>query len=309
MYRSPFIERQLQSMVQQVEPLDQIVLVDDSGDREWSDHATRGLRGYSGELRRITNNQNLGMRRSYELALRSSTSDIVFCADHDDEWYPQKTERVMQFIQKTGAKAVFHDLAVYASTSFQVSSGDHLGTFFDLYSSTPERATLVGFEEALHRPPASGSALAFRRELIPENLRFPSTTTPDHFLQMLFTQSTDLVRINEVLGNYRRHDTNVSDLPTRSTRQRTVTEDPTELVEALRGVTSQNDALLFQYRDTSTLRRSVQMATFGAWVRERRRALGISLTLRLVFSVYKRPWRLAGDLLRRKYRKSAACSS
>lgn len=305
-YRSAFIEQQLASMVAQDPPLDEIVVVDDSGSSDWAEHIERGLRGFRGHADVVRNATNKGLRRSYELAFSRSTADIVFMADHDDEWLPGKTSAVLEVLRDERVAGCYHNLDVYESSAPSVAHGTYLGPFFRFYPGRDEHSADHSFGALLDAPLASGSALAFRRSVIPDDMRIPETVYPDQFVQLLIARSGPFARIEQVLGNYRRHDANISALPSRLDRFRRVTPDPTPLVDALCGYSDDVDRTLARYLVHRSWRRSVERGEFYARIRSRTRAQGFRSTSTELLTVYRRPWKLGGDLVRRSLSKRAS---
>jgi glycosyltransferase involved in cell wall biosynthesis len=292
-YRSSFVEAQLASMVRQSRPLDEIVIVDDSGGEDWGSFIRAGLAGFEGRIEHITNSKNLGMRRSYELAFSRSTADVIFMADHDDEWLPEKAMVVERTMMDPTVAGCFHDLHVYKSEAPLVADGEFLGRFYDLY---PGRSTgNCSFEALLEWPLASGSAIAVRRTAIPSPMTIPESVFPDKYIQILAARTGRFVRVDSVLGNYRRHDANSTPLPRLLDRLRHRTDDPKLLADGLCGSSRENDEILRRFVSRSSLRRSVETGQLMRWLLEEVRTAGARSSWMTIKDAYGRPTRFVAD--------------
>jgi glycosyltransferase involved in cell wall biosynthesis len=78
-----FVAAQLESIIQCLHEDDEIVVVDDGS----TDNTLQILRSVRWpNLVLLQNPSNLGVRKSFELALRRATGDIIFVCDQDDIW-------------------------------------------------------------------------------------------------------------------------------------------------------------------------------------------------------------------------------
>src|SRR5689334_3167479 len=97
-----FVVEQLESILCQLGPDDEVVVSDDSS----TDGTVERIVGLGD--RRVTvhrNETNLGYSKNFENALRLSTGDVVFVADQDDVWLPDKVATMVQALET-------HDLVV-----------------------------------------------------------------------------------------------------------------------------------------------------------------------------------------------------
>ena len=103
---SEFIKRQLDSIVQQLDTTDEVIIVDDNS----TDGTTKIiLDNYSSnQVKLIKNNKNIGSIGSFEKAMSKASGEFIFLADQDDIWFDNKVE-VMMDLFKTGADLIVHD--------------------------------------------------------------------------------------------------------------------------------------------------------------------------------------------------------
>src|SRR3954471_9369425 len=84
---SRFLQPQVDSILSQLRPDDELVVVDDAS----TDASPAILEGVlDARLRLHRNEENQGVLRSFEKVLRRSSGEIIFLSDHDDIWLPGK---------------------------------------------------------------------------------------------------------------------------------------------------------------------------------------------------------------------------
>lgn len=108
-----FLQRQLDSILNQTVPVTEIIVVDDvSTDNTINildDYAAK----YPGIFTIIKNQKNTGARKNFETAISMCKGDIIFLSDHDDSWTSVKVERVIAHFE-----AHPEDKVVFTNASF-----------------------------------------------------------------------------------------------------------------------------------------------------------------------------------------------
>lgn len=103
-----YIRQQLDSILAQTMPVDEIVVCDDiSQDATWdilSEYASR----YP-QIRLFQNETNKGCRKNFEHALRKCQGDYIFFSDQDDIWVSDKVAVMVDYLERTGKFGVFSD--------------------------------------------------------------------------------------------------------------------------------------------------------------------------------------------------------
>jgi glycosyltransferase involved in cell wall biosynthesis len=192
-----YLEAQLRSILGQLEPGDEIVIVDDA-----STDSTRSLVAALADprVRVIVQTVNAGVRASFERALRAACGDLVFLADQDDVWLPGKRDALAAALQ-SGAILALSDASVIdgegreIERSFMARRGGFHGSF---------AATLV-------KNRFLGCAMAFRRELLEDILPIPADVPMhDMWIGALAALRGRVAYIDRPLMQYRRHGANVS---------------------------------------------------------------------------------------------------
>lgn len=89
-----FLAAQLDSIIQQTMPADEILIIDDCS----TDGTVEIIRAYQqlhGNIRLLLNSSNQGSSRTFEAALHSSKGDLIFISDQDDIWVANKVETMV----------------------------------------------------------------------------------------------------------------------------------------------------------------------------------------------------------------------
>jgi glycosyltransferase involved in cell wall biosynthesis len=192
-----YLEPQLLSILSQLGPADEVVIVDDA-----STDNTRGVIAKIADprVRVIAQTTNAGVRASFERAMRAVRGEYLFLADQDDVWLPGKRDALAAALQ-AGAILALSDASVIdgegreIESSFQARRGGFRGSV---------AATLV-------KNRYLGCSMAFRRELLEDILPIPAEVPMhDMWIGALAALRGRVAYIDRPLMQYRRHGANVS---------------------------------------------------------------------------------------------------
>lgn len=104
-----YVFEQVQSILVQLSSTDELVIVDDCS----TDNTLSIIKAFDSEnIRVINNSTNLGIIKSFELALKNTSGDIIFFSDQDDVWLPSKVAETVEYMTKTKASAIVSDARV-----------------------------------------------------------------------------------------------------------------------------------------------------------------------------------------------------
>jgi glycosyltransferase involved in cell wall biosynthesis len=107
---SKFIEEQVASILCQLNEGDELIIVDDSS----TDNTLDILGSFdSNTIKIIKNTRNLGLVKSFEIALNHSTGDIIFFSDQDDIWLESKVIKTIDCMQLQKSLVVVSDAKVF----------------------------------------------------------------------------------------------------------------------------------------------------------------------------------------------------
>jgi GT2 family glycosyltransferase len=204
-----FLREQLDSIVAQLSREDEIILIDDrSGDGtlgllEQFQREQAAKIGSPGVLL-IAHTANRGVVRTFEETLRAATGDLLFLADDDDRWAPDKVDQVLKaFAADPDLQIVSTGLELIDGSGRPVAASDFLRY---------RRFSASVLANLLHNQ-FQGSTMALRSSALQWVLPFP---TDKLFLHDAWIGLRILLRggkvrhLEESFLLYRRHGANVS---------------------------------------------------------------------------------------------------
>jgi len=196
-----FIEAQIASILPQLAPHDEIVIVDDASQ---DDTVVRIVRMRDSRIRLYAHERNTGVVATFEDALRCATGNILFLSDDDDVWAPTKVKRVLrEFELHPEAEVVASRVALIDERGRALPDGrvNRYGRF------------IPGFWRNVIKNHYQGSAMAIRAAFLGRVLPFPRGKL---FLHDVWIGTCNEARggktvfIDEPLVYYRRHRQNAS---------------------------------------------------------------------------------------------------
>lgn len=191
----PYVKEQLNSILAQLAPNDEVVVSDDGS----TDESLAWLGSLNDPRIRILQGKP-ARHPSYNLekALNAARGEYILLADQDDVWLPGKVDLVLASLQSSAL--VVHDCMVTdEKLNVQVPS------FFAQHGSG------AGFVKNFIRNSYLGCCMGFRRELLHKALPFPHPLgMHDIWLGMVAAMWFKTVFIPDKLVLYRRHGKNAS---------------------------------------------------------------------------------------------------
>ena len=203
-----YILEQLRSIAPQLRADDQIVVVDDAS-RDESLSILQQFQCRLGEepespaLLLLRHQQNCGVMRTFEDAIRAATGDILFLSDDDDRWAPEKVAKVLQAFEDPEVQVV--------STGMELIDEEGHPMLSSKFMNHRRFSTGV-FANLLHNQ-FQGSALALRSTVLRHVLPFPMGRLylHDAWIGMrTILSGGKVVHLEEPLLFYRRHQNNFS---------------------------------------------------------------------------------------------------
>lgn len=201
-----YIEEQLQSILLQIQPDDEVIISDDNS----TDKTTDIIKSLNDTRIRIVYNNTHCYIDNFANALNYSKGEIIFLSDQDDVWLPGKYERCVKELQEvdlvcTDCSVTDAQLQITAPSYFATNNagkGILKNIFIDTYC---------------------GACMAFKRDILTAALPLPPTHNIGHDLWIgLVAEIIGKVRfIKTPYMLYRRHDesvTKVGNVLTRSKR-------------------------------------------------------------------------------------------
>lgn len=192
-----YIQEQLQSILGQLSAEDEVIIVDDAS----TDHTrTRITEVADSRITLLKNVNNIGIRASFEKALRNASGEIVFFSDQDDIWKWDKVILVLQVFRKDAATTLVLSNGIKIEKDGRITGRRVL--------KTPVK---LGIVHTLAKNQYYGCLMAFRREVLKACLPIPSSNA---------THDSWIGAVNCVIGKshyldmdlvyYRRHGGNAT---------------------------------------------------------------------------------------------------
>lgn len=200
-----FLPAQLESIVAQSRPPDEIVICDDGSTDETRLIIERLARSSSTVLQ--FNEKNLGTLKNFEQAIGLCSGDVIALSDQDDVWREDKLQLIEQtFRNAPAAGLVFSDAEVVDEKLN--ASGRRM---WDEVSFDSHKRKLVDHGRALDVLitgwTVTGATMAFRSEFKTLSLPIPTTIPMIHdgWIALTVAAVSEVVAIGEPLIKYRQH--------------------------------------------------------------------------------------------------------
>lgn len=183
-----FIEPQLESILAQLGPQDEVVVSDDGS----TDDTLEMIRRFGDARVRIFEAPRRGVTRNFENALARSVGRYIFLSDQDDVWLEGKLTATCEALET-------HSLVVSDCKVTDAEGGPLHESYFALIGSGP------GILRNFLRNSYLGCCMAFRRELLELALPIPPAVAHDYWIGMLDELTGQPFFLRRALLLYRRH--------------------------------------------------------------------------------------------------------
>jgi glycosyltransferase involved in cell wall biosynthesis len=167
-----FVELQLRSIVEQTNPPDEVIILDDASTDGTPEIVRRLLEGGSIPWRLISNPTRLGVLANLEQGLRLAKGDVVALADQDDIWRADKLSRLVPLFQQDPRLAVVFTDAATIDDAGEVLSQ----TLWDRVGFTQRRQARWQqdpLQVVLRGEIATGATMILRTDYLQSALPFP----------------------------------------------------------------------------------------------------------------------------------------
>ncbi len=193
-----YLKEQIDSILRQLSEYDELVISDD--------HSTDGtveiIRSYGDERIKLFDNELMqGVTHNFENALIHAKGDVIFLADQDDVWLPEKIKELTDFLLEGQYDVVTGNCSL-TDSELNITQERY---YTD--ESPIDRSVWGNFKKNLWL----GSCMAFRREILNEVLPIPPRMAAHDLWIALYSQMHFRCGYYpKVLQLYRRHDNTVS---------------------------------------------------------------------------------------------------
>lgn len=216
-----YVDEQLRSIAGQTRPPDHVVVSDDGS----TDSTLAIVRRMAGEMpcrmSILECGRRVGAVGNFERALGWVDTDVVFLSDQDDVWVPEKVAVLMDRFERVPSVG-----AIFTNGSIISDDPELRGrTLWDSVGFSPRMRNQWASDPLgvlLRVNVVTGASLAFRSELLPLLLPFPTGGWHDLSIAVVLASLSSLEACPQPLIAYRVHGSNAAGVPSGSRRSRVV---------------------------------------------------------------------------------------
>jgi len=190
-----FIGQQIDSILPQLGLNDEIIFSDDGS----VDETLSIILSYRDNRFKIVDNGKSGSPvKNFEKGLNHCSEELIFLADQDDVWMPEKVTRMKYYLQT-------FDLVLTDCSVINEQGEKLLDSFF------MKRKSKKGLVQNLVQNSYMGCCMAFNQKILERALPFPSALKAhDQWIGLIAEKYHKVYFLNEPLVQYRRHRQNYS---------------------------------------------------------------------------------------------------
>jgi glycosyltransferase involved in cell wall biosynthesis len=203
---SKFIEEQVASILCQLKEEDEIIIVNDYS----MDNTLDILESFdSSKIKIINNTRNLGLVKSFEIALNHSTGDVIFFSDQDDIWLEGRVIKTLDYMQQQKSLVVVSDAKIFNEDGSVMQD-----SFFEFRNSG------FGLLKNFYKNSYIGCCMAIDAKVKPYILPFPTQILlHDEWIGLICEALGKTSFLAEPLVMYRRHSMNQTNMSRSSWRK------------------------------------------------------------------------------------------
>ena len=201
-----FIEKQINSILNQSSPVDEIVVIDDcSQDSTYA--ILQSLASKYPQINLTKNVKNIGFIKNFEEAIKRCKGDYIFLSDQDDIWCREKVEVVVKHCEETGVWGVFTNAFLIDETDKIIGSSLFQALNMEEYLSQktlePDLFTMLCMNDNF----VTGATIAIKKEAKKVLLPFHTSTYiyHDFFIALKLAARDTFSVIGKPLIYYRLH--------------------------------------------------------------------------------------------------------
>ena len=206
-----FIARQLNSLLFQRRPIDEVIIVDDAS----TDNTADIIKNFIEKNRLLNwhlfvNEKNIGFLKNFKSAIEKTSGDVIFLCDQDDVWYKTKIDSMLyRFESDERVKALYSSFKIIDENDLFIKkykspmrSNNNLIKF----KIMPFETVKINLSTICNYNVSPGCTLAFTREVRDIYLeKTKSVCVHDWELALIAAFLDGLYFFNTPLMNYRIH--------------------------------------------------------------------------------------------------------
>jgi glycosyltransferase involved in cell wall biosynthesis len=201
-----YLQEQLESIADQTHCPDEVIVSDDASTDGTMGIVERFASQAPFQVRADVNTEQLGYTKNFEKAILICNGEIIFLADQDDVWHPEKLRtQLALFDALPRVGAVFTDADLVDKRL--MPKGQSLWESVGFDASQQKRfAGGEAFDLLLRRNVVTGTTMGFRSTLRDLVLPIPGNWVHDHWIAALISAVSDVAMIPRRLVRYRQHE-------------------------------------------------------------------------------------------------------
>lgn len=198
-----YLHRQIQSILEQFNEEDELVISLDPS----QDQSEDVILSFQDPRIKLIQGPGKGLIKNFENALLHTSNEVIFLADQDDVWHPDKIQSILEKLKDS--ILVIHDCRIVDECGKEI---EH--SFMRFHHSKP------GFLRNIIRNSYIGCCMAFKKELKQYILPFPERIPMhDQWIGLIAERKGNVYWDETILMDYVRHSKNASSLSHASTMQ------------------------------------------------------------------------------------------
>lgn len=202
-----YIEEQLESILNQDQPIDEIVVGDDGSTDDTVKIVKKVLENANVSYQIIQNEKNLGYRKNFENVILHTKGDIIFLSDQDDVWMNNKVSTIVNAFDKSPkCLLIFSDGEIVDSELNKLSLS--LWDAVDYNRIKRKRGFKTWLDILLNGYYITGAATAIKRELFEKAYPFSNIWHHDGWLAINAAIYGNIMAEPMSLFLYRQHSNN-----------------------------------------------------------------------------------------------------
>ena len=201
-----FIREQLESIICQTVPIEEIVVCDD-GSTDNTLEIIKSIAGSSDKKFLLSQNEKrLGFKENFFNAVNHCSGDLIFFADQDDVWHPDKVKTIVRWFDRHPDKTVVFSDATLIDENSQTLNDTLWQRFGFDWKKQKYLDHDCGLDIWFWSNRATGATIAIRKDFIDINrCRQYSNAFHDSIIAWQGIVTHSIGYINEKLMDYRIH--------------------------------------------------------------------------------------------------------
>lgn len=206
-----YIEAQLRSVFMQSKLVDEVLIFDDSSTDGTVDVVSRFIEEHDcNGWSLIQNEENKGYCKNFLEGVKTAKGDIIFLADQDDVWYPEKVAEMTAVLESDiEIKALCCGCDLINGNDELIVTPGNIGMLFSKNDGSVE---IFSPEKFIGRSFIRGCSVAFKSELLQfvEPIELKGLLSHDWLITFSAALQGKCAVLNKVLMSYRCHGENTS---------------------------------------------------------------------------------------------------